>query len=156
VEFLRRWPGYVKRTQVFFDRNLDLILGSAYVWTRPDRWLPTKWFNWLRLVLQVGGSRHWNELRHDARHLVRALRLGEVTDRPALGRFLLDGSVNALRDLFRRPRANLPKAGTLQVHYSVAGGTVPSGLPPAPLRRWFRRAAPVLEAAARRVYSNDD
>ena len=24
VAFLRRWPGYVKRTQVFFDQNLDL------------------------------------------------------------------------------------------------------------------------------------
>jgi alkylation response protein AidB-like acyl-CoA dehydrogenase/flavin-dependent dehydrogenase/electron transfer flavoprotein alpha/beta subunit/ferredoxin-like protein FixX len=156
VEFLRRWPGYVKRTHVFFDRNLDLILGSAYVWTRPDRWLVTKWMNWVRLALHVGGPRHWNELRHDARHFVRALRLGEVVDRPALGRFLLDGAVNALRDLFRRPRANLSKAGTLRVHYWVAGGTVPSGLPPAPLRRWFKRAAPVLETAARRVYSNDD
>jgi alkylation response protein AidB-like acyl-CoA dehydrogenase/flavin-dependent dehydrogenase/electron transfer flavoprotein alpha subunit/ferredoxin-like protein FixX len=155
VEFLRRWPGYVKRTRVFFDRNLDLALGTAYIWTRPDRWLPTKWMNWLRLMLQLGGPQHWNELRQDLRHLIRALRLGEVTDRPALGRFLLDGTINALRDVCRRPRANVPEAGTLRVHYSVAGGTVATGLPPAPVQRWFRRARPILEAAARRVYSND-
>ena len=155
VEFLRRWPGYVKRTQVFFDRNLDLVLGTAYIWTRPDRWLPTKWMNWLRLVLQLGGPQHWSELRQDLRHLIRALRLGEVTDRPALGRFLLDGTINALRDVCRRPRANIPEAGTLRVHYAVDGGAVASGLPPAPVRRWFRRATPILEAAARRVYSND-
>jgi electron transfer flavoprotein-quinone oxidoreductase len=155
VEFLRRWPGYVKRTRVFFDRNLDLALGTAYIWTRPDRWLPTKWMNWLRLMLQLGGPQHWNELRQDLRHLIRALRLGEVTDRPALGRFLLDGTINALRDVCRRPRANVPEAGTLRVHYSVAGGTVATGLPPAPLQRWFRRARPILEAAARRVYAND-
>jgi electron transfer flavoprotein-quinone oxidoreductase len=155
VEFLRRWPGYVKRTRVFFDRNLDLALGTAYIWTRPDRWLPTKWMNWLRLMLQLGGPQHWNELRQDLRHLIRALRLGEVADRPALGRFLLDGTVNALRDVCRRPRANVPKAGTLRVHYSVAGGTVATGLPPGPVQRWFRRARPILEAAARRVYAND-
>ena len=31
VEFLRRWPGYVKRTEAFFGLNLDLALGTAYV-----------------------------------------------------------------------------------------------------------------------------
>jgi electron transfer flavoprotein-quinone oxidoreductase len=155
VEFLRRWPGYVKRTQVFFGRNLDLALGTAYVWTRSDRWFLTKWINWLRLALHVGGPRHWHELRQDLRHLVRALRLQEVADVPALGQFLLDGTVNALRDLFGRPRANLPIAGRFQMHYSVAGGEVASGLPPGPLLRWFRRVAPVLAAAAGRVYAND-
>jgi electron transfer flavoprotein-quinone oxidoreductase len=156
VEFLRRWPGYIKRTQAFFGRNIDLALGTAYVWTRPDRWFFTKWANWLRLALHVGGPGHWRELRQDFRHLLRALRIREVTDRPALGRILLDGTVNALRDLFGRPRANLPAAGVLRVHYKVAGGAVASGPAPRPLRRWFTRFAPVLAAAARRVYSNDD
>ncbi len=154
VEFLRRWPGYVKRTQVFFDRNLDLVLGTAYIWTRPDRWLPTKWMNWLRLVLQLGGPQHWSELRQDFRHLVRALRLGEVTDRPASVGFCLTAPSTPC-ETFVAVRANIPEAGTLRVHYAVAGGAVASGLPPAPVRRWFRRAAPILEAAARRVYSND-
>src|SRR5262245_3919263 len=74
VEFLRRWPGYVKKTKAFFGRNLDLTLGSAYLWTRPKRWFLTKWNNWLRMVLQVGGPGHWPELQTDARHLGRALR----------------------------------------------------------------------------------
>jgi alkylation response protein AidB-like acyl-CoA dehydrogenase/flavin-dependent dehydrogenase/electron transfer flavoprotein alpha subunit/ferredoxin-like protein FixX len=156
VEFLRRWPGYVKRTQVFFGRNLDLALGSAYIWTRPDRWLPAKWVNWVRLLLHVAGPAHWVELRHDFRHLMRALRLREVADPPTWGRLLLDGSVNALRDLFGSPRANLPEAGQLRVRYTAGGGVEASGLPPRSVRKWFRRFAPVLAAAARRVYSNDD
>jgi len=155
VDFLRRWPGYVKRTTVFFGRNLDLALGSAYVWSRPRGWFVSRWFHWVRLVWQVAGPAHWQELRADQRHLARALRFDEVIGRPGIGRLLLDGAVNALRDLFRRPRAHLPPAGTLRLHYSVAGGAEPTGPGSAILRRWFRRFTPVLASAARRLYTND-
>src|SRR5262245_24078812 len=114
VNFLRRWPGYVKRTQVFFGRNLDLALGTAYVWTRPHRGFLSRWTNWLRLVLQVAGPRHWRLMQADLRHLIRALRLREVVARPGLGHLLLDGTLNALRDLVHSPRANLPAAGTIR------------------------------------------
>jgi alkylation response protein AidB-like acyl-CoA dehydrogenase/flavin-dependent dehydrogenase/electron transfer flavoprotein alpha subunit/ferredoxin-like protein FixX len=155
VEFLRRWPGYVKRTQAFFDRNLDLALGTAYVWTRPNRWFVTKWINWLRLLLQVAGPGQWQEMRADLRHFIRALRIKEVFSRPTLGRLLLDGTVNALRDLAGSPRANLPPAGSISIFYDVADESEPAGLPPKSWRRWFRRLAPVLASAARRVYSNN-
>jgi electron transfer flavoprotein-quinone oxidoreductase len=156
VQFLRHWPGYVKRTPVFFGRNIDLVLGSAYIWTRPRRWFLTKWFNWLRLMWHVGGPGHWGELRTDLRYLLRALNVREVMGRPALGRLCLDGTVNALRDLFGSPRPDLPAAGRVQVHYHVAGSREPAGLPPRMMQRWFRRFAPVLASAARRVYANDD
>jgi electron transfer flavoprotein-quinone oxidoreductase len=156
VDFLRRWPGYVKRTQVFFDRNLDLVLGTAYVWTRPRRWFLSKWTNWLRLLLQLAGPLHWPQIRQDFRHLIRALRLREVTDRPALIQVLLDGAVNALRDVFGRPRPNVPAAGVIRIHYSAAGAEEPSALPPRLLQRWFRRFGPILAAAAQRVYTNDE
>jgi electron transfer flavoprotein-quinone oxidoreductase len=155
VEFLRRWPGYVKRTRVFFGRNLDLALGTAYVWTRPRRWLLSRWTNWLRLVLQVAGPGRWQEMRTDLHQLLLALRLREVVTWPSLGRLLLDGTINALRDLTHSPRANLSPAGTLQLHYCVAGGAEPIGPPPAALQRWFGRLAPILASAARRVYHND-
>ncbi|HEV3115662.1 MAG TPA: hypothetical protein VGY58_01335, partial [Gemmataceae bacterium] len=156
VQFLRNWPGYVKRTSVFFGRNLDVILGSAYVWTRPRRWFITKWINWLRLLLQVAGPAQWRDMRNDIRHLLRALRLREVVSRPSLGKLLLDGTVNAMRDLAGSPRPNLPEAGVLRFHYSVAGGGQAVGEPPKMVRKWFRRMGPVLAAAARKVYTNDD
>jgi alkylation response protein AidB-like acyl-CoA dehydrogenase/flavin-dependent dehydrogenase/electron transfer flavoprotein alpha subunit/ferredoxin-like protein FixX len=154
VEFLRRWPGYVKKTRHFFGRNLDLTLGSAYLWTRSDRWFVSRWNSWLRLLLRVAGPGHWPALQGDARHLIRALRLRTILPRPALGRLLLDGTVNAFRDALRRPRANLPSAGQVQLHYTVAGGEA-AGMPPRLVRRWFRRFAPVLASAARIVYTND-
>lgn len=155
VEFLRRWPGYVKRTEAFFGLNLDLALGTAYVWTRPKRWLPAKWINWLRLLLNVAGPAQWRLLRHDARHLVRSARLNEAIDRPAWIQLVLDGTINAFGDLIGRPRPNLPSAGTIRVHYSVAGGDEPTGPASRLLQRWFRRFSPILGAAAQRVYSND-
>jgi electron transfer flavoprotein-quinone oxidoreductase len=156
VEFLRNWPGYVKRTRVFFDRNIDLALGTAYVWTRRKPWFLTKWTNWLRLLREVAGPGDWRAMRADLQHLVRALRLRQVVSRPGVGRLLLDGTINALRDLARSPRANLPPAGSFRLHYSVADGAEAVALPPGPLVRWFGRLAPVLASAARLVYRNDD
>ncbi len=157
VEFLRHWPGYVKRTQVFFDRNIDLALGTAYVWSRPGSWFFTRWSHWLRLVLHLVGGGDWQGIQNDLRHLVRALRLREATaTRPGVGWLLLDGSLNALRDLCGSPRTKLGPAGTLRLHYSIGGDTEPAGAAPGFLRRWFNRFSPVLAAAARRVYSNDD
>jgi alkylation response protein AidB-like acyl-CoA dehydrogenase/flavin-dependent dehydrogenase/electron transfer flavoprotein alpha subunit/ferredoxin-like protein FixX len=156
VEFLRRWPGYVKRTETFFGLNLDLALGTAYVWTRPKRWFPAKWINWLRLLINVAGPAQWKLLRQDARQFIHAARLDEVIDRPAWIQLILGGTINAFRDLFRRPRPNLPPAGAIRVHYSVAGGDEPTGPASRLLQRWFRRFAPILGAAAQRVYSNDN
>src|SRR5262249_42718077 len=104
VEFLRRWPGYVKKTTVFFDSQIDLALGSAYVWTRPNRWFLSRWLNWARLAWDVAGPTQLPALRQDAWHLRRALRLDEVVGQPGIWRMLLDGSVNALRDIFGSPR----------------------------------------------------
>src|SRR5262249_40637649 len=88
--------------------------------------------------------------------LLRALRLREVVSKPALGKLLLDGMVNALRDLARSPRPNLPPAGKVQFHYRVGGGLEPAGEPPGYVQRWFPRSGPVLASAARMVYVNDD
>jgi electron transfer flavoprotein-quinone oxidoreductase len=155
VEFLRRWPGYVKKTHAFFGRHLDLALGTAYVWTRPKRWVFTRWTSWLRMIGHLSGPTHWPEIQDDLRHLSRALRLRTVVRPPALGRLLLDGTLNALRDLFRRPRANVPPAGEIHLHYSVAGGAEPSVRAPAALHRWFGRFKTILASAARTVYAND-
>ncbi len=156
VEYLRRWPGYVERTRLFFGRNVDLALATAYIWTRPRRWFVTKWINWIKMLLHVAGPGRWREMKGDADHLSRALRVREITGRPALGRVLLDGWVNGLRDLLGRPRKDLPEAGQLRLVYSVAGGSEEPGLPPRSVRRWFRRFTPVLAAAAKQVYTNDE
>jgi electron transfer flavoprotein-quinone oxidoreductase len=155
VEFLRRWPGYIQKTRAFFGRDLDLALGSAYIWTRPRRWSLTKWTNWLRMGMHVAGPQHWPEIQDDLRHLSRALRLRTVVKPPNLGRLLLDGTVNALRDFFHKPRPDLPSAGQIRLHYSVAGGAEPVGPPPALFRRWFNRFAKILAPAAKIVYAND-
>ncbi len=156
VEFLSRWPGYVKKTKAFFGKNVDLALQTSYLWTRSNQWVLKRWSNWLRLMLRIAGPSKWNELRDDATELNQALRVKEVFPRLGFWQLMLDGCVNACRDFFRSPRANLPDAGTIKLHYSVAGGQEPSGLPPAASRRWFERFAPVLASAAKIVYSNND
>jgi electron transfer flavoprotein-quinone oxidoreductase len=154
LEYLRRWPGYVRKTRTLFDRDLDLLLGAAHVWTRPRRWLPGKVLRWLRLVARAGGWSAWGDLKDDLQHLGWALRMRRVAGRPALGRLLLDGSLNALRDLGRRPRPDVPAAGRLEVHYRSAA---PEGDGPAPAfaRRWLERFRPVLSAAVGALVRND-
>jgi electron transfer flavoprotein-quinone oxidoreductase len=154
VEFLREWPGYVKKTRVFFDKNIDLALGSAHLWTRPGPGLAARWKTWRRLLEELAGDEERALLREDAMHFGAALRLGDAVSRPSPWRLLLDGALNTARDWTGTPRP-LPAHGHMTFHYSVAGGAAPTGLPPAVVRRWFKRFAPALAAAARLVYSND-
>ncbi|HEY7425681.1 MAG TPA: FAD-dependent oxidoreductase [Gemmataceae bacterium] len=155
MEFLQRWPGYVKRSRVLFDQELDLLLDSAAVWARPRRWLPRKLLAWFRLLGRVRWAQ-WGELRDDLFHASRALRFRDVTPRPALARVLLDGALNAFRDLARKPRPHLPPAGTLRIHYFSADTSGAANMAPALLRRWFGRFQPVLASAGHIVYRNDD
>jgi electron transfer flavoprotein-quinone oxidoreductase len=153
VEFLRDWPGYVKKTSVFFGRNLDVALGSAYLWTRPGRGLGGRWRGWLKLVRELTAN-ELPEIKDDMQHLQSALRMNEVVPPPSPWRLLLDGVLNLFRDALGRPR-RLPPHGAVTLHYSIAGGAEPSGLPPAEVRRWFTRFAPAVAAAAGIVYRND-
>jgi alkylation response protein AidB-like acyl-CoA dehydrogenase/flavin-dependent dehydrogenase/ferredoxin-like protein FixX len=155
VEYLRRWPSYVKRSKFFFDRNIDLALGSAEIWTRSDQWLGGKWLHWLRLLRSLLPADEWSTIRRDLSNLSRALRLGDIAERPSLGRLLLDGAVNALRDLFHQPRANLPPAGRLEVHFSMAGREPAPGSAPRFVSKWFARCRPIAAVAAQRIYRND-
>src|SRR6202011_899124 len=91
LEFLRHWPGYVKKTSVFFGKNLDVALGSAYLWTRPGRSLGGRWQSWLRMVKELNAADLPN-IQTAARHLQSALRMTEVMPRLSPWRLLLDGS----------------------------------------------------------------
>ena len=153
MEFLRRWPNYVRRSRVLFGRHLDLALGSACVWTRPDRWFGGKFRRWLRVLRDEMTPWNLAESRADVRRLSQALRFREALGRPAVWQLLLDGFLNALRDLLRRPRAHLSAAGALHFHFRAGEGSV---RPPRSLRRWFERFEPVLAGAAGTTLRNDD
>src|SRR5262249_5536612 len=95
-------------------------------------------------------------LKDDYQNLSRALHLPTVFRPPTLGRLLLDGTINAFRDLLGYSRAKVPPHGTIRFHYQIAGQSGDGLAPPWLVRRWFRRFSPVLAAAARLVYVNDD
>jgi electron transfer flavoprotein-quinone oxidoreductase len=154
LEHLRRWPAFLRKTQAIFGRDIDLALGTAEVWTRPRHWLPVRAMGWLRLLGRSGGWALVAELRDDLRALTRALRSRGVLGRPGLGRLLLDGSLNALRDLGGRARQDVPPAGTLKVYYKSGAE---EGDDPAPrfVRRWLDRFRPVLAAVLAEVVRND-
>jgi flavin-dependent dehydrogenase len=154
LEYLRRWPGFMRKTHHLFDRDLDLLLGTARAWTRPRRWWPSKALAWVGLLGRSGGWSVWSDVQEDLRALGRGLRLRGLAGRPALGRLLLDGALNALRDLGGRPRINVPPAGRLEVHYHP-GGEETAGAPPRFLQRWLEHSRPVLGAAIAVVVRND-
>ncbi len=155
MEYVQRWPGYLERTHVLFGHGLDLLLDSASVWARPRRWLPWKFFAWLLVLARVSWGR-WNELRDEIPQMARVLRWREVTARPALARLLLDGALNAFRDLARRPRPHLPPHGTLRLHYRAADEEGRASAVPWLFRRWFERFRPVLAAMGSIFHANND
>ncbi|HZV06993.1 MAG TPA: FAD-binding protein, partial [Gemmataceae bacterium] len=155
VEFIQRWPGYLARAHLVFEFGLDLLLDSASVWARARRWLPWKILAWLRVLSRVSW-RQWSDLRDEIIQLSRVLRLHEVTPRPALTRLLLDGALNAFRDLVRRPRPHLPPHGTLRLYYHSHSEEGRASAVPWVFRRWFERFRPVLAAAESILQANND
>jgi alkylation response protein AidB-like acyl-CoA dehydrogenase/flavin-dependent dehydrogenase/electron transfer flavoprotein alpha subunit/ferredoxin-like protein FixX len=155
VEFLRHWPAYVEKTQWFFGRSVDLALGTASIWSQRRRWNRSRWLDCVRLLVGVAGPGQWASLRQDARALAKGLGWKRIAGIPTLGRFLLYGWLNAFRDLCGVPRVGVPHAGTLRFVYSQ-GGEPPPARPPWLVRRWLRRFQPVLAAALRHVYANDE
>ena len=154
VEFLRDWPAYVKKTSVFFGRNLDIALGSAYSWTRPGKGLGGRWTEWLQLLQQLTGGEQRAEIAADHALLHQALHVPDMVPHLSPWRVLLDGALNLFRDLVGEKRP-LPAHGDITLSYTIAGGAEPSGLPPSALQKWFARYAPAIAAAARIVYCND-
>jgi len=155
MEFLQRWPGYLKKTRVLFDHELDLLLDSAAVWSSPLRWLPRKLLGWFLVLSHVPWSQ-WSAWQNDILHLGHALRLRDVTPRPALARVLLDGAYKAFGVLVRRPSPHLPPSGELRIHYHSADEEGSARGTPRLLRRWFGRFRPVLASTGRMLYRNDD
>jgi electron transfer flavoprotein-quinone oxidoreductase len=150
LEFLRRWPGHVRNAATFFGPDSDLFLETAFVWTRPRRWLPGKAFSWLQLLVRSGGWGAWRRLKDDLQALGWALRVRRWAGRPAVGQLLLDGSLNALRDLAGRARPDVPAAGQFQVRYHSAAPEG-DGVSPRFVRRWLERMRPVIAAAVAEV-----
>jgi flavin-dependent dehydrogenase len=155
VDFFHRWPSYLRRTRVLCDSGLDLLLDSSAIWSRTNQWLPGKLFSWLDVLARVSWGR-WGRLRDDLGQLGRALRLREVTPRPALTRLLLDGALNAFRDIARSPRPHLPPGGALRLYFHSAGEAGRASAVPRTLRRWFERFRPVWASAAHGLYVNDE
>jgi electron transfer flavoprotein-quinone oxidoreductase len=155
AELLIRWPHYIQRTPVLFAGGLDLLLDSAAIWTHPRRWLPGKLLRWLALLARTGPSQ-WRTQWSDLVTAGKSLRLREIAVRPALARLVLDGALNAFRDLVRQPRAHLPPGGTVRIHYRSADDAATEAKIPIVVRRWFNRFRLVSASAGRLIYRNDE
>lgn len=158
AEFLRDWPGYVEKTQVFFDRQVDFLLGSAHVWTQEGKQPDERWQEWLYLML-LGAAPEWETLQEDQRHLAKALPVAAAFVPPPLLLILHDAWLTTLRSwLGSGNGATGRQAGRLDVYYSVQGRRVqqlPANLGPA-MRRLLAQVRPGLAAAARAIYANDE
>ncbi len=117
MEFSQRWPGYVKKTRVLFDQELDLLLDSAAIWTRPRRWLPRKLLGWFRVLARVRWGQ-WTELQNDLGHAGRAAPLPRGSTAAGAG------PRGARRRAQRLPRPGPPTAAP-----SAAGRRVARPLP---------------------------
>jgi flavin-dependent dehydrogenase len=150
LEHLRRWPPQVRRSPTLFGPDLDLLLRTAHVWTRPKRWLVSKAASWLRLLVRSGGWAEWRRIQEDLQGLGWALQMRSWAGRPSLRELLLDGSLNALRDLVGKARPDVPPAGQFAIHYHCAAPEG-DGSPPRFVQRWLRRVRPVVSAAIAEV-----
>ncbi|HMP03214.1 MAG TPA: acyl-CoA dehydrogenase family protein [Gemmatales bacterium] len=157
AEFLRDWPEYVERTQVFFNKQVDLALGSAHLWTQDRKSGKERWGDWFHFLLTQVGPAEQRALGEDLQHLQTALPATAAFERPPWPILLHDAWLTSLRGFFGRA-GQVPGLGDLQLHYSV-GGTKLEELPDTiggAAKRLLRRLRPGIAAAARAIYTNND
>ena len=169
VERLADWPDYIERTQFFFERQLDVINGAAYIMSRPDVTAPKRWWETLRLKRRVIGVKRISSVLADLRANSKALGLGRAAwtgiSAGTVARWLLN-TVTALLPLGHTSiggdettgiaEASTPSGGRFRVTYRVMAGAEPAGRMPW-LGRWYwKRFGPALAGAFADVYANDD
>ncbi|HEX9700679.1 MAG TPA: acyl-CoA dehydrogenase family protein, partial [Acidobacteriota bacterium] len=168
VERLADWPGYVERTRFFFERQLDVVNGMAFVVSRPDIGGPRRWWEALRLKRRVLGKRFGSALG-DLRANSAALGLGRAAwaglGAGTVGRWLLN-TVAALLPSSRArtggdavtgvAEAEGPGGARFRMVFRVMAGAEPAGRMPLLARWYWKRFAPSLAGAFADVYTNDD
>ncbi len=169
VERLADWPGYIERTQFFFERQLDAVNGVAYILSRPHRSAPRRWWEAMRLKRRVVGFKRIGGLLRDVRASSRALGLGQAAwagiGIGTVGRWIL----NTVTALFPGGKTSIggdqttgvaeartPNGGTFRVVYRVMAGAEPAGRMPWVASWYWKRFGAALAGAFADVYGNDD
>ncbi|MFQ5744417.1 MAG: acyl-CoA dehydrogenase family protein, partial [Acidobacteriota bacterium] len=169
VQRLADWPGYIERTQIFFERQLDVVNGSAFILSRPELPALRRWWEWIRLLRRTVPLKRLRSVVQDLRRLSASLRVGHAIRSSlaplTLGRWLLN-TVTALIPSRRATtggdettglaKADSPQGGQLRAIFRVLGGSEAAGRLPWLLRWYWGRFGRAIAAAFADVYTNDN
>jgi len=169
VEHLADWPGYIERTQFFFERQVDVINGAAYILSRPDMSAPRRWWEALRLERRVIGLKRVRDYLRDARANAKALGLGQAAwagfGIGTVGRWVVN-TVTALLPSDKTStggdeatgvaEVGTPNGGSFRLVHRVMAGAEPAGRMPWLARWYWKRFGGAIAGAFVDVYTNDD
>ena len=169
VERLADWPDYIERTKFFFDRQLDVVNGAAYILSRPDIGAPKRWWETLRLKRRVIGLKRLGSVIRDGRANSRALGLSRAAWAGIGVGTIIRWFTNTLTALLPLGNTSIggdesigiaaatsPGGGDFRMTYRVMAGAEPAGRMPWLARWYWRRFGPALAGAFADVYTNDD
>ena len=181
VEYLKDWPGYVERTQMFFERQLDVINNSAFVLSRRNRSGVRRWWQLVRLLRRALPWRKRKPILADVADLSRTIGVAGLVRAAVTPRNLASAFINTLAAFFPDRRRSAvgssacgePLAGTvrpgtgiseaidaqgarLRAMFRVMGGDEEAGRVPWLFGWYWRRFGPALAEAFSTIYRNDD
>ena len=169
VERLADWPDYIERTRFFFERQLDVVNGAAFIMSRPNVAAPRRWWEVVRLKRRLIGIKRIGSVFRDLRANSEALGLGRAAwagiGVGTVVRWLLN-TVTALLPLGNASiggdettgiaEASTVSGGRFRMTYRVMAGAEPAGRMPWLARWYWKRFGPALAGAFADVYANDD
>ncbi len=154
--FLRDWPGYVERTHFFFDRQVDLLLGSAQLLAQKGQEESARFNHVTDLLKQEWLSKEAQaSIQHDLHHLEKALPIKRVFKRPPLPLMLVESWLHFVGQLtgLKKPA---PDVGQIRWHYSVRGEPMLEHGFPSIIQQTMEQMQPSLARAAYELYANDN
>ncbi len=155
VRYLQDFPSYVEKTEVFFERQIDLVAGTGHIATRKDLSTGKKLRSWSRFLRSLLSDGKWKQILADRKEVSEIFGIPSHIRDNLKPDMVVRWLWNSFRALLPEPSKERSGPGELEFHFRSGEQ---EDTPETPfIFHWLKnRLKKPLKKAFNHVYTNDD
>lgn len=155
VEYLADFPDYVERTRFFFEKQIDVFVGSGYFLSRTDRGLIGKLNGWNRYMRSVLSGGDWKRMLSESSELSRIFGISSHLLGSIGITTIISFLVNTIWSLLPVSQTISRDEGDLRLFFDAHAIDSDEIRPPALFRWYTHRFRSSIKKALNAIYTND-